>query len=416
MRVSLTDRYLKALKTDAARLEVSDAGCRGLGIRCTKAGVKTWTFAYKANGAMRRITLGEYPDLGLKEAREEADERRKLRNAGDDPRAAQARERTERAQAAMTFGELCALYLDDVKTRKASWKNDEGYLKRPRAKFGKRALTSIAKREVLDFLEALARSSKSSANRTQSVLRTMWGWAAERDYLTMNFLAGVKRVGGKEAEKDRVLTENELKTFLALLEDENLKPTRPVAIALKLILLTAQRPGEVARMTRSELHDLDGTNPHWIIPRERTKNRKTEHTVPLSATAVALIREAFDLGKDAEDDEELEARSNDAPVFASRFEGVTTLARHSLSQAVRRIVTDEQVVKDGKLAPFTPHDLRRTAATIVQAARLPIDFVKALLNHNDKGVTGVYARWHMFEEKREAVNAIEAAATRLMVS
>ena len=71
-------------------------------------------------------------------------------------------------------------------------------------------------------------------------------------------------------------------------------------------------------------------------------------------------------------------------------------------------MTDEQVVKDGKLAPFTPHDLRRTAATIVQAARLPIDFVKALLNHNDKGVTGVYARCHMFDEKREAVNAINA--------
>jgi hypothetical protein len=39
---------------------------------------------------------------------------------------------------------------------------------------------------------------------------------------------------------------------------------------------------------------------------------------------------------------------------------------------------------------------------------MPVDFVKALLNHNDKGVTGIYARWHMFEEKREAVLAIEA--------
>ncbi|MCP3475607.1 hypothetical protein NLM33_35625 [Bradyrhizobium sp. CCGUVB1N3] len=45
-------------------------------------------------------------------------------------------------------------------------------------------------------------------------------------------------------------------------------------------------------------------------------------------------------------------------------------------------------------------------ATIVQAARLPVDYVKALLNHNDKGVTGAYARWHMFDEKREATNAI----------
>jgi integrase len=71
-------------------------------------------------------------------------------------------------------------------------------------------------------------------------------------------------------------------------------------------------------------------------------------------------------------------------------------------------------VTDNELAAFTPHDLRRTGATITQAARLPVDFIKALLNHNDKGATGIYARWHMFEEKREAVIAIEAAVLPLM--
>jgi integrase len=55
------------------------------------------------------------------------------------------------------------------------------------------------------------------------------------------------------------------------------------------------------------------------------------------------------------------------------------------------------------LRRLRPHDLRRRGATIAQAARLPVDFVKALLNHNDKGVTDIYARWHMFEEKREAI-------------
>ena len=69
---------------------------------------------------------------------------------------------------------------------------------------------------------------------------------------------------------------------------------------------------------------------------------------------------------------------------------------------------------DNELTAFTPHDLRRTGATLSQAARLPVDFIKALLNHNDKGVTGIYARWHMFEEKREAVIAIEAAVLPLM--
>ena len=52
----------------------------------------------------------------------------------------------------------------------------------------------------------------------------------------------------------------------------------------------------------------------------------------------------------------------------------------------------------------------------MQAARLPVDFVKALLNHNDKGVTGIYARWHMFEEKCEAVMAIETAVLPLLGS
>jgi integrase len=116
---------------------------------------------------------------------------------------------------------------------------------------------------------------------------------------------------------------------------------------------------------------------------------------------VRLIGEALDASQDET------PGANDKPVFGSKFEAVTTLARHSLSQAVRRIVADNG------LAAFTPHDLRRTGATIAQAARLPVDFVKALLNHNDKGVTGIYARWHMFEEKRDAVVAIEAAVATL---
>ncbi|QDM27081.1 tyrosine-type recombinase/integrase [Tardiphaga sp. vice304] len=398
MKSVLTDRAIRALKAPEGRVEVGDASCRGLSIRCTPAGVKTWTFAYKFEGKMRRITLGEYPTMGLSKARQTADERRKQRNEGTDPRAERDRERAAQAQQDMTFGNLCDRYVEHAKARgKVSWKTDEGYLNRPKAKFGKRAVSSITKRELIDFLETIASTSKSSANRTQSTVRTMWGWAAERDYIPMNFLAGIKKVGGKEAEKDRVLSLDQIKAFFAALDDSEEKTQDAIRRALKLILLTAQRPGEVAGMMRSELCDLDGPRPHWIIPAARTKNKKAEHTVPLSPSAVRLIVETLKARDDA-------ARgANDQAIFESRFEGVTSLARHSLSQAVRRIV------KESGLVAFTPHDLRRTGATLAQAARLPIDFVKALLNHNDKGVTGVYARWHMFEEKREAVLAIEAA-------
>jgi integrase len=410
-KVALTDRFLRALKTSGGRIEVADGGCRGLSIRCTTAGAKTWTFAYKLNGRMRRITLGEFPALSLGEARTQADQRRAQRREGDDPRALQDAERTAKAQTTLTFAELCERYIEHVKAgAKISWKTDEGYLKRPKAKFGRRPAISITKRELMDFFELLARKSKSSANRTQSTVRTMWGWAADRDHIPTNFLAGLKKVGGKENEKDRVLTLDEIREFLAALLDAQAEAevTETVALGLKGILLTAQRPGEVAGMMLSELHDLDGAAPHWIIPRPRTKNKKSEHTVPLSPTAVLLIQEALEVSN------EYAKGKNDRPVFASRFEGVTTLARHSLSQAVRRLVKDKKYAD--KFAKFTPHDLRRTSATLAQSKRIPRDYVKALLNHKDGDVTAVYARWHMFDEKREAVTAIESALLPLMTA
>ncbi|MBN8991617.1 MAG: site-specific integrase [Rhizobiales bacterium] len=406
----MTDRFLRALKASNGRIEVGDAVCRGLSIRCTPAGVKTWTFAYKLNGRMRRITLGEYgehPALGLSEARTQADARRAQRRNGDDPRALQDAERATKAQTTLTFAELCELYIEHVKASgKLSWKTDEGYLKRPKAKFGSKPAASLTKRELLDFLKGIARKSKSSANRTQSTVRTMWGWAVEGDHVPVNFLAGLKKVGGKEREKDRVLTTDEIQEFLTTLVASDFEITETVGLALKGILLTAQRPGEVAGMMLSELHDLDGALPHWIIPRIRTKNKKTEHTVPLSPAAVRLIREALEASKD------YAKGKNDRPVFASRFEDITSLARHSLSQAVRRLVKDQRFA--GKFTKFTPHDLRRTAATLAQSMRVPKDHVKALLNHNDGDVTSIYARWHMFDEKREASLAIEAAVLPLM--
>lgn len=406
------DKAIAEAKETRKRVELKDGG--GLVLRCQPSGVAKWTFAYRsrAKGGMRRITLGlhgkEAPALTLKTAREARDQAEARNGQGEDPKVVQEREQAEHRKEAVTFGELCDQYVEHIKAadprtgrpRKGSWKNDEGYLKRPRAKLGKRAVGSITRGEIRECLEEIAETSPSSANRTQSVIRTMWGYANDREILTENFLHGMKKVGGKEVEKDRVLTLDEIKAFLGILDDEKTGITDAARLALKVILLTAQRPGEVAGMMRSELHDLDGPKPHWIIPADRTKNKKAEHTVPLSPTAVRLIGEALEIGKPDEGED-----TGDRPVFASRFERVGMLARHSVSQAVRRLLEDKE------LAAFTPHDLRRTAATLVQAARLPVDYVKALLNHNDKGVTGVYARWSMFEEKHEAVLAIEAATS-----
>jgi integrase len=70
------------------------------------------------------------------------------------------------------------------------------------------------------------------------------------------------RVGGKEIEKERVLTLDELKAFFAMLDSKDADVTDTVRLALKCVLLTAQRPGDVAGMMLSELHDLDGSLDH----------------------------------------------------------------------------------------------------------------------------------------------------------
>ncbi|WP_172899776.1 hypothetical protein [Bradyrhizobium erythrophlei] len=76
-------------------------------------------------------------------------------------------------------------------------------------------------------------------------------------------------------------------------------------------------------MMRSEFHDLEGPAPHWIIPAARTKNKKAEHTVPLSPTAVRLIGEALKASQD-----ETPGADNKL-VFGSKFEGVTAFAKPS---------------------------------------------------------------------------------------
>jgi hypothetical protein len=134
--------------------ELKDGG--GLVLRCPPSGVAKWTYAYRARGGggMRRVTLGTYgdelPALTLTAARVLRNEHETRNANGVDPHAHRDRERAGQAKANVSVATLCELYVEHVKERgKLSWKTDEGYLNRPKAKLGNRAASSIAKRELL---------------------------------------------------------------------------------------------------------------------------------------------------------------------------------------------------------------------------------------------------------------------------
>jgi len=210
----------------------------------------------------------------------------------------------------------------------------------------------------------------------------------------------------KEEAKDRILSDDELRVLWgALVQPEAV--TCDVADALRFILLTGQRPGEVAGMSQGEIIDFrKPAGARWEIPAERTKARRP-HVVPLAPTAMevlsaALVRRLVD--------------GDGSSVFASKFASRVTLARHSLSQGLKRLIermkaddgADADAVRSLQGAPPTPHDLRRTLATGLARLGIPREDRLAVLGHAADDVHGRhYDKYARLKEKRAALEAWE---------
>jgi integrase len=138
----------------------------------------------------------------------------------------------------------------------------------------------------------------------------------------------------------------------------------------------------VGGMVGAELRDLRGPSehgPHWSLPAERMKAGSAFIT-PLSGLALELLRPHLKADPDAR---------------------VFNLRRHDLHEAAHRIVAGLAMVR------WTPHDLRRTGATILDRAGYSLEQIGALLAHTRKGVTAVYARWDTFDLRREMATVVE---------
>jgi len=179
------------------------------------------------------------------------------------------------------------------------------------------------------------------------------------------------------------LSNEEIKILWEALDLENMTMDiyRVSKLALKMILLTGQRPGEVCGMTWAE---IDGDT--WTIPAARMKS-KDAHSVPLSDMAREIIEQARIYSGDS------------LFVFASthKDEGATTT--RALSKAVSR-----HWLEIGFKEKFTPHDLRRTLRT--RLAEIGVDNVVAerVLAHKLQGLLAVYNRYDYDTEKRQALD------------
>ena len=222
-----------------------------------------------------------------------------------------------------------------------------------------------------------------------------------------NPIAGLKK-RGKETAATRTLTDPEIRVLWAAFDTAGRDSITGLdsAEALKALLLTGQRPGEVAGALQRELLHLDDAKAaRWEIPSDRMKARRA-HVVPLAPMARAIFDDAVARRRE---------EGKKVGVFGSRYIYRETLARHSLSQALKRIIanlnadgSDAETVEALQTEPPTPHDFRRTVATGIAALGIPREDRLAVLAHLQSDIHGaVYDKYERLREKRIALEAWE---------
>lgn len=378
---SLSDLQIRT-ESKGTRFELADGEVPGLGLRVLPSGRKFWFLRYGPSGGRRRITFGEYPALSLKKARDKARELLGGVKVHDrDPMAERKAERAARKKAGSeTFEALSVFYLEEHAKRNKRlrpWKEDERKLRvEVLPAWGSRPAAEIRRADVRALLETIAKERGGvCANRTRTLVYRVFSFGIEKERVESNPVHGFKPLY-VEKPRERVLAEEEIRTLWPLFD--RLQPA--VSAAWRLVLLTAQRPGEVLAMRWRDL-ERDSRGWWWNLPAELTKTNRA-HRVPLSPQALAAVEALRPLTGTTE------------WVLASRADGKRlTWLSHSSARLREWSGLDH----------FTPHDLRRTAATWLGRHGVRPETIDQLLNHAAGRITRTYNRAGYDTEKRQAV-------------
>lgn len=379
----LTAKLVERLKAPpSGQLEIFDSTLPGFGIRISKGGRKAWVLLYRVNGRKRRLTLGAFPLVSLADARTAARAAIQAVQKGDDP----ALEKKQKIWTQpTTFGELATEYIERyAKLRKRSWKNDETNLRlHILPEWDRRKVSAIKRADVIALVDrAEARGQPHLARQLLAVIRKLFNWSVEKSLTDSSPAAGIE-LGVKLKPRARTLSAAELRQLWHAWDQTE----APWGVFFKVLLLTAQRRSEVARMKWDQI--ADGV---WTIPAEENKSDRP-HSVPLSPQVLALL--------------ETLPRTSSRFVFparSSRSGDSTQAAISGFSAGTRKVNRKLAEPFDWRL-----HDLRRTATTTLARLRFPPHVLSAVLNHSPqttmKGVLSAYNLYQYLDEKREALQA-----------
>jgi integrase len=378
----LTDSYVKNLQPQAKPFLDWDSKQDKLAVRVQPSGHKSFKFIYSRHGRPRWFSIGD-SNIGIVKARKEAVKLLALVNDGGDPAADKKAKRS-----AGTFEELSLAYVERYASTaqgNKSWAQADALVKKHLIpKWGKLKAANITRSDVNAMMTRIA--APIVANQTLAAASAIFSWAVKKEEagIKINPCVGVDR--NATNSRDRILSDSEIPKFWNAFDDVGLVE----GAALKTILLTGQRPGEVGHMRIEHIEDgwwtLPG-KPVAALDWPGTKNGLS-HRVWLPQAVQHIITELQPTGF----------------VFAAPRAG----AIQGLPAAMRGICKQLKIDDDDRA---TPHDLRRTHGSTITGLGFGRDAMNRIQNHKEGGIADVYDRNIYADENKKIM---EAVASKIM--
>ena len=375
----LTDLGIRRVKPKSSVYTLSDG--RGLSLRVEPGGAKLWHFRFYWQGKQQRISFGRFPNVDLKTARQRREDARVMLASGIDPRGYQPE---QEKNSDMTFGifaqqwkelKLKKLGSDRLKNRQGTRVQIERYLRKDLLPaLGELPLAFITQKEILCVLRGIeARGALSITEKCRSWLNEIFRYAIAEGHIKHNPVADVDVVllPCRPPRHNPFLRMDELPELLAKLAAY--QGDRRIQLGVKLLLLTAVRPGEL-RYAESAHFDLN--NQLWNVPPEHVKQlqKLVKHApqgavippfiVPLPTQAVAIIKELMSY-----------AFQSQKYLLPHRSNPSLCISENTLNQCLRRL---------GYKDRLTTHGIRATISTGLNEFGYNKEWIEAQLSHSDK--------------------------------
>ena len=358
----LSDAALRAAKPRERPYKLSDFD--GLTLIVTPKGGKWWRFRYRFAGNEKMLSFGTYPEVSLRDARDQRDAARKLIAAGTDP--STRRKQDQREQQAAMGNTFAALSNEWYSHKHPTWAPSTRdkirfYLDRDLIPLMReRPVAEVTRPELVDILRLIEkRKAFNIAKKARGWLNQMFRFALAKGVIDRNPATDLDVVAASapQTQPHASLPLEQLPAFLRALDGYRGSPLTYYSI--RLLLLTGVRPGELRHAPWSEF-DLD--RQLWSIPAERMKMRRS-HLVPLPTQAVQMLRELNTI------------TSYSGLLFPSRDDRYKPMSENTVNGAFRRL---------GYKGKQTGHGFRHLISTALNEKGYNRDWIERQLAHGDE--------------------------------